>query len=151
MGKVIAKQESALRGVTTVVYQAADLDAAVDWYSKVLEAEPYFIRKPWYVEFRIGDYQHELGILAAEAGGGAAPAGVIAYWAVDDVEAAYRRLLALSAAEHQAPREFGEGFVGGSVVDPFGNILGVMYNAHYLDVRGRIPPFELPKIERMVL
>lgn len=28
----------------------------------------------------------------------------------------------------------GEGFVTASVVDPFGNILGVMYNRHYLDV-----------------
>jgi uncharacterized glyoxalase superfamily protein PhnB len=83
--------------------------------------------------------------------GGAAPAGMIAYWAVDDVEAAYRRLLTLGATEHQAPRDFGEGVVGGSVVDPFGNILSVMYNAHYLDVRGQIPPFELPKIERKVL
>src|SRR5262245_30992227 len=84
--------QTILRGVTTVVYQAADLDAAVEWYSKALETEPYFVRKPRYVEFRIGDFQHELGILAAETG--AAPSGVIAYWAVDDVEAAYQRLLA---------------------------------------------------------
>ncbi|MER5183323.1 hypothetical protein ABT009_34110 [Streptomyces sp. NPDC002896] len=28
------------------------------------------------------------------------------------------------------------GFVGASVVDPFGNILGIMYNPHYLEVLG---------------
>src|SRR5262249_6163940 len=117
MGNVTTHQGTTPRGVSTVVYQAADLDAAVDWYSKVLDTEPYFFRKPWYVEFRIGDYQHELGILATAAP--AAASGVVVYWAVDDVEGAYRRLLTLGATEHQAPREFGEGFVGGSVVDPF--------------------------------
>jgi hypothetical protein len=28
----------------------------------------------------------------------------------------------------------GEGFVTAAVVDPFGNVLGVMYNPHYLEV-----------------
>lgn len=56
------------------------------------------------------------------------------YWAVDDVHAAHQRLLDLGATEHQPPREYGPGFVTASVVDPFGNVLGVMYNQHYLDV-----------------
>ncbi len=30
--------------------------------------------------------------------------------------------------------DFGGGFVGASVVDPFGNVLGVMYNPHYLEI-----------------
>ncbi|MET8172188.1 VOC family protein [Streptomyces clavifer] len=30
-------------------------------------------------------------------------------------------------------REFGEGFVGASVLDPFGNVLGLMRNQHYPD------------------
>jgi hypothetical protein len=29
-------------------------------------------------------------------------------------------------------------FVAASVVDPFGNLLGVMYNPHYLEVLGSI-------------
>ena len=133
-----------LRGVTTVVYRANDLTAATAWYGQLLGAEPYFLRPPWYAEFRIGDYQHELGILTA--GPEATPAGVVAYWYVDDVHAAYWRLLDLGATEHEAPREFGEGYVGATVVDPFGNLLGVMQNVHYLEVLGRIPPFELPEI-----
>ncbi|MBI4049018.1 MAG: VOC family protein, partial [Devosia nanyangense] len=28
----------------------------------------------------------------------------------------------------------GEGFVGAAVLDPFGNIVGLMYNKHYLEV-----------------
>lgn len=58
------------------------------------------------------------------------------YWAVDDVEAAFERLLSLGAVVHAKPVEHGPGFVTASVVDPFGNVLGVMYNQHYLDVLG---------------
>jgi hypothetical protein len=52
---------------------------------------------------------------------------------VDDVPAAYDRLLSMRAKPHEAPRDFGEGFIGASVIDPFGNILGLMFNPHYLE------------------
>jgi predicted enzyme related to lactoylglutathione lyase len=130
-----------LRGLTTINYFADDVAAAVRWYSELLGAEPYFARdvdgQPAYVEFRIGDYLHELGILNSRfAGPGRAPGatGAIAYWAVDDVHGSYQRLLSLGASAHQVPTEHGPGFVTASVVDPFGNVLGVMYNEHYLQV-----------------
>ena len=122
-----------LRGFATVSYYAADLEAASAWYSEVLGIEPYFHR-PGYLEFRVGDYQHELGILDRRfAVPGPRDGGVVTYWAVDDVQAAYDRLLELGATSHDAPTERGPGFVTASVTDPFGNILGVMYNQHYLD------------------
>ncbi len=56
-----------LRGLTTVTYLADDVAAAADWYAGLLGAGPYFSRpvegRLAYAEFRIGDYQHELGIL----------------------------------------------------------------------------------------
>lgn len=130
-----------LRGLTTITYFADDVAAAVAWYSEMLGAEPYFVReaagRPAYVEFRIGDYQHELGLLdsrfAPHRTTGEA-AGPISYWAVDDVQAAFDRLITLGASVHEKPTERGPGFVTASVVDPFGNILGVMVNQHYLDV-----------------
>ena len=73
-----------LRGLTTVSFFADDVPAARDWYAALLGLEPYFARPvagpPAYVEFRIGEHQHELGILdrrfaprpaTAQAGGGA--------------------------------------------------------------------------------
>jgi len=131
-----------LRGLTTVAYRTTDLDAAMRWYASLLGIEPYFDRRPVYVEFRLGDYQHELGLLddryRAQLGGdepaAAGPAGAIVYWHVDDVDAALDRLVALGATPHQPPRDFGTGFVGASVIDPFGNILGIMRNPHYLEV-----------------
>ena len=130
-----------LRGLTTVTYLAEDVAAATDWYAELLGTDPYFRRdadgKPAYVEFRIGDYSHELGIMDARfapAGAGHDGSGTITYWAVDDAQAAYDRLLGLGATAHQPPIERGPGFVTASVVDPFGNVLGVMLNQHYLDV-----------------
>jgi len=137
-----------LRGLTTVAYQAADLDAARAWYTEVLGIEPYFTRTE-YVEFRVGDYEHEFGILdskylpdlSADSTSGdqtaGAPGGAIVYWHVDDARAAYDRLIELGASPHQPPRDFGENFVGAAVIDPFGNVLGIMTNPHYLEVLDR--------------
>ncbi|HEY9324033.1 MAG TPA: VOC family protein [Agromyces sp.] len=132
-----------LRGFATVSYYAADLEAATAWYAEVLGVEPYF-RRPGYVEFRVGDFQHELGIIDAQyrPTSSDVPAGEIIYWAVDDVPATYDRLLALGATSYQPLMERGPGFTTASVVDPFGNILGVMFNQHYLDVLAERPSVE---------
>jgi predicted enzyme related to lactoylglutathione lyase len=129
-----------LRGLTTVNYFADDVAAAKDWYTEVLGVEAYFARPvegtPAYVEFRIGDHQAELGILDsryAAPGHSDKPGGAMIYWAVDDLRSIFERLLDLGATVHQEPIEHGPGFVTASVVDPFGNVLGVMYNQHYLD------------------
>lgn len=124
-----------LRGMCTFNLFAEDLAEATRWYTELLGVAPYFEVPDGYVEFRIGDRQDELGIVNAKyrphpVGLG----GVVTYWAVDDVQATFDRLLAMGAKEHDAVRERGPGFVTASVVDPFGNILGVMYNAHYLEI-----------------
>lgn len=131
-----------LRGLTTVSFWADDLEAAKEWYTELLGIEPYFVRPappdpPGYVEFRVGDYQHELGLIDrryAPEGSANGSGGVVVYWHVDDVSAAFERLLSMGAAEYEAITYRGEGFITASVVDPFGNILGVMYNQHYLDI-----------------
>lgn len=130
-----------LRGLSTVNFFADDLTAAQDWYTEFLGVEPYFVRAidgvTAYFEFRIGDYQHELGFIDsrfAPPGQNHQPGGAMTYWAVDDVHTTFQRLVSLGASVHQGPVERGPGFVTASVVDPFGNVLDVMYNQHYLDV-----------------
>ncbi|GLZ28576.1 glyoxalase [Lentzea sp. NBRC 105346] len=130
-----------LRGFATVNYFADDVPAAVAWYTEVLGAEPYFKHEingqPAYVEFRVGDYTHELGIADRRyVPAGERESGQIVYWHVDDVYASFERLLTLGAKAHMMPIKRGDGFVPASVIDPFGNILGIMYNQHYLDVLG---------------
>ncbi|WP_370965307.1 VOC family protein [Amycolatopsis sp. cg9] len=122
-----------LRGMATVSYFADDHEAAKEWYAEFLGIEPYF-QRPGYAEFRIGDHQHELGLIdrkyvPASMGGAS---GEIVYWHVDDLEATVARLHELGAKEYEPITERGPGFVTASVVDPFGNVLGVMTNAHYV-------------------
>ena len=135
----MSEREQMLRGLATVNFWAADLEAAKRWYAELLGIEPYFER-PGYAEFRLGDYQHELGLIDsryAPDGSGTGPAGAIVYWHVDDVAATLEKLLSMGATEYEALTRRGDlGFVTASVVDPFGNILGIMYNPHYLEVLG---------------
>jgi predicted enzyme related to lactoylglutathione lyase len=134
-----------LRGMTTVSYWAADLESAKAWYTELLGIEPYFERPgasepAAYIEFRIGDYEHELGLIDARyrpPGAAEGPGGVVAYWAVDDAQAAFDRLLAMGATEHEKPMDRGEAYITATVIDPFGNILGVMQNPHYREILAR--------------
>ena len=132
-----------LRGLSTVSFFADDVMAAQAWYAELLGIGPYFVRPvqgtPAYVEFRIGDYQHELGIIDSRFTPHGRPdkaAGAVIYWHVDDLRGACDRLISMRATVYEEPVERGPGFVTASVVDPFGNILGVMYNQHYLEVLG---------------
>jgi predicted enzyme related to lactoylglutathione lyase len=138
-----------LRGFSTINFWADDLAAAVEWYTEFLGVEAYFMRpgpdgRPAYVEFRIGDYQAELGIIDRKYGPpGAAtePGGAVMYWHVDDLGATVERLLSMGAKEYQPITPRGDaGFVTAAVVDPFGNVLGVMYNPHYLEVLASTKP-----------
>lgn len=131
-----------LRGVCTTGFQADDLEAAKRWYTEVFGIAPYF-DTPAYIEFRLGDEETEFGILGSrylpELGGeqqaGGPPKGAIVYWHVADVQGTLDGLVAKGAKLHHPPRDFGQGFVGASVIDPFGNILGLMCNPHYREIR----------------
>jgi hypothetical protein len=50
------------------------------------------------------------------------------------VAASLDRLVSLGAKQLEPVTERGPGFVTASVIDPFGNVLGVMENRHYLEV-----------------
>ncbi|MEU7990482.1 VOC family protein [Streptosporangium canum] len=134
-----------LRGLATVSFWADDLEAAKKWYVELLGAEPYFERPgngqpAAYYEFRIGDYQAELGLIDrryAPPGAPAATGGAVIHWHVDDVQATLDRLLSMGATPYTPLTEYGPGFVTASVADPFGNVLGIMYNRHYLEILGR--------------
>ena len=130
-----------LRGMATVNYFADNMIAARDWYTELLGVEAYFQmparENPAYVEFRIGDDEDEFGIIDrryAPQGMQAGPGGAILLWHVDDIEAAFARLKELGAKEYDPITKRGEsGFVTASVVDPFGNVLGIMLNPHYVE------------------
>jgi predicted enzyme related to lactoylglutathione lyase len=132
-----------LRGLATISFWATDMEAAKKWYTELLGLAPYFERSgpdgnPGYIEFRLGDYQHELGIINsryAPKGATAGPGGAVVFWHVDDIEATLEKVKAMGATEYEPLTKRGDaGFITASVVDPFGNILGLMYNPHYLEI-----------------
>ncbi|WP_067700282.1 VOC family protein [Nocardia jejuensis] len=129
-----------LRGMATVTYFADDLEAAKDWYAQLLGVQPYFTVPGGYYEFRIGDYQHELGLINRKFARTTPdqPGGQIVNWHVDDIAATFDRLLSMGAKEYEPITERGQGtgFVTAAVVDPFGNVLGIMSNPHYLEILG---------------
>ena len=55
----------------------------------------------------------------------------VAYWGVADAKAAHARLVSLGAREHRPIQDVGGGILVGSVIDPFGNIVGVIQNPHF--------------------
>ncbi len=116
-----------LKGLRTIVYKVPDLARAKAWYTLALGLAPYF-DEPFYVGFKVGGF--ELG-LDPDAPAANAPGGVHAFWAVDDVEAVYRQLVALGAQPHEEPKQVGGGIKVASVIDPFGNILGLILNPHF--------------------
>lgn len=130
------------QGLATVSIYADDLPAARAWYTEVLETEAYYAvppapAPPAYVEFRVGDDEVEWGIIDrkyAPAGASGSPGGAIVFWHVDDLDATLARLLDHGAVEYEPLTERGAGFRTASVVDPFGNVLGVMHNPHYAEM-----------------
>ena len=94
-----------LGGLVNVNLCAEDDVAVQGWYMELLGIEPYFVRSidrtPAYVEFRIGDYQHELGILDgrfAAHGRSDKAGGAVIYWHVDDVRANFERVVSMGSS-----------------------------------------------------
>ncbi len=132
------------RGFATMSFYADDVTTAAQWYAQLFGTEPYYVFPPApapaaYIEFRIGDDQDELGLIDrryAPPGATTTPGGAVMHWHVDDLAGTVSRLLELGAREYQPITHHGdgEGFATASVIDPFGNVLGVMHNPHYLEM-----------------
>ncbi|MEO7040873.1 MAG: VOC family protein [Gemmatimonadaceae bacterium] len=112
-------------GLRTINYHVADLSAAKKWYALVTGVEPYF-DEPFYVGFNIGGF--ELGLDPNPASGMSGAGGTTAYWGVGNADAAVTKLLAAGATLRSPVSEVGDGIRVGTVMDPFGNELGVIEN-----------------------
>jgi lactoylglutathione lyase len=117
-----------LQGLRTVIYGVSDIGKAKKWYAKALGIKPYF-DEPFYVGFNVGGYELGLDPNAKPVTSGSA--GVVAYWGVENIEADFNRLVELGASKHGEIQEVGGGIQVATVLDPFGNILGLIYNPHF--------------------
>jgi predicted enzyme related to lactoylglutathione lyase len=115
-------------GLRTVSYKVGDIAKAKEWYAKAFQIEPYF-DEPFYVGFNIGGY--ELGLQPDENPPTEKPESVVAFWGVNDIEKEYSRFLELGAAEYEKPTNVGGEIVVASIKDPWGNIIGLIYNPEF--------------------
>ena len=116
-----------LLGLRTVIYHVNDLAKAKEWYTQVIGHGPYF-DEPFYAGFNVGGY--ELG-LDPDSTGVSSGGSTFAYWGVKDAHAEYQRLLKLGARKNTDVQEVGGGIFVGTVIDPWGNIFGIIQNPHF--------------------
>jgi predicted enzyme related to lactoylglutathione lyase len=114
-----------IQGLRTAIYPVADIAAGRAWYARVLGVEPYFA-EPFYVGFSVGGF--ELGLIPDGEPG---TQGVQVYWGVASAADELARLEGLGATVHEAVKDVGGGIKVASVLDPFGNLFGVIENPHF--------------------
>ena len=115
-------------GLRTVIYHVDDLEKAKQWYSRALGIDPYF-DQPFYVGFDVGGF--ELGLDPDTNGFTHEVGGVGAYWGVKNADEAFKRLIDIHASVHSPVQDVGGGIRVASVIDPFGNVLGIIENLHF--------------------
>ncbi|HEX5631706.1 MAG TPA: VOC family protein [Gemmatimonadales bacterium] len=115
-------------GLRTGKVVVPDLARAKRWYADAFGVEPYF-DEPFYVGFDIGGF--ELGLDPDMTNARTGPGGTTTYWGVRDAEAALAHLLAIGATAHEPLTDVGGGIKVATVLDPFGNPLGIIENPHF--------------------
>lgn len=121
---------SHFKALMTAIYPAPDVAKAGAWYAEAFGVQPYF-DEPFYVGFNVAGF--ELGLVPSQAGAHEpGNRGVVAYWGVDDANAAFAHLLSLGASEVDAVKDVGGGIKVAIVSDPFGNAVGIIENPNFV-------------------
>lgn len=115
-----------LMGLRTVIYPVADLALGKNWYARATGTLPYF-DEPYYVGFSVGGF--ELGLIPDGTPG---VDGGQVFWGVADVAAEVDRFVTeLGATVMEPVQDVGGGIRHASVLDPFGNRIGLIENPHF--------------------
>jgi predicted enzyme related to lactoylglutathione lyase len=114
--------DTSTQGILTVLHPVSDVAKAKDVYTALLGIPPQH-DSAYYVGYEVAG-QH-IGLVPG-GGGMSAP---VAYWHVADIEAKLAALTAAGATVGEAPHEVGPGRRVATVVDPDGNVLGLLQDA----------------------
>lgn len=114
-------------GLRTLIYKVPDLAKAKEWYAQAFQTKPYF-DEPFYVGFNIGGYELGLDPDNTDVTNGDT---AVTYWGVEDIEKEFARLIQLGATEHSKPTNVGGDIMVATVKDPWGNVIGLIYNPHF--------------------
>jgi predicted enzyme related to lactoylglutathione lyase len=120
--------DSQFLGLRSCCYSVEDLEMARKWYAQAFQTEPHF-NEPFYVGFHVAGC--ELGLVPEEGSSSEKGENIFAYWGVEDIHAEFSRLVQLGGMPHEEPNNVGEDVMVASVYDPWGNIIGIIYNPHF--------------------
>lgn len=112
---------TATKGIKTVLHPVSDLATATAVYTALLGVPPQ-IEGTYYVGFELDG--HHIGLVPD--GGPQAITTPVIYWEVSDIEAKLTELTAAGATVQQALRDVGQGRRVAEVLDPDGNIIGLL-------------------------
>lgn len=115
-------------GLRTAIYRVSNLPEATAWYEDLLGLKPYF-NEPFYVGFNVAGY--ELGLTPDDDISPEKQRSVETYWGVEDIQVEYDRLIDHGARPCEPPTNVGGGILVATVFDPWGNLLGIIYNPHF--------------------
>jgi predicted enzyme related to lactoylglutathione lyase len=116
-------------GLRPVIYHVPDLQRAKQWYSAAFGVKPYF-DEPYYVGSNIGGF--ERGLDPDTEGAKPGPGGTVAYWGVVSADQAGVHFVKAGANLQSPVRDVGEGIRVATVADPFGNLMGLIENPHFV-------------------
>ncbi len=108
-----------MKDVSLIVYPAADLAAAKQFFRELIGADPY-ADSPHYVGYKSGDM--EIGLVPN--GDDREPCG-LAYWTVSDIAASVKALVAAGGTVVQQITDVAYGLLVASVKDPNGATVGL--------------------------
>ncbi len=116
-----------IQGLRTVIYYVKDLDKAKAWFTNIFGKPPYF-DEPFYVGYNIEGF--ELG-LHPDKDGENFGNNIVAYWGVKDARVVYDHLLEIGSIANEPITDVGGGILLGTVIDPVGNVFGIIQNPHF--------------------
>jgi predicted enzyme related to lactoylglutathione lyase len=118
MNQRIYKEFFMNQGIKTIIYPVTDINRAKQFYSVLLEVEP-FVDSAYYVGFQIGDQQIGLDPNGHKE-------GMTGYFNVSDINKSLQSLVDAGAQILEEIKNVGGGRLIGSVKDVDGNIIGLV-------------------------
>lgn len=109
-----------MNSVGLIVYSTSDVAKAKDFFSTLLDVEPY-ADSARYTGFRTAEM--EIGLVPHSPANGST--GALAYVSVGDIHAALEKLIAAGAQKLQDVTNVGGGMLIASIKDPDGTPIGL--------------------------
>jgi predicted enzyme related to lactoylglutathione lyase len=112
------------QGVVEVMYFVPDRKVAANWYSQLLDLPITYLDEPEHYFICTGAQDIWFSLADSKVPNGAA--GHVAYWRVQDSNAARARSDEMGAQLHRGPLDRGDGEFMCQMKDPFGNLFGLV-------------------------